>query len=232
MSASNGKGRFPGWEYIEEYAPAINLVLETYPGIETALMEAQRAYKEATEMPSSVVLREYPAEEEQLEYFVKKYGLQRRKTEATFDATTQIGRPRRPTETQAAHERRTQGSQTKLAESLEVSPPPTVGIHPRPSTPSLSTETQTPWKIHVDPSPPGSHSRSYHEEEGTMNPEGEFCERPSTRKQIVTRAARDTISARSENREAGQSQHEDPSVFRGDRTQGVLELWEGRTLFF
>ena len=168
MSGPSGKGGFPGWEYIKEYAPAINLVLETYPGIATALMEAQRAYKEATEVPFSVVLREYPAEEEQLEYFVKKYGLQRPKTGAMLDAVTQIGRPRRPAETQTALEQRTQGSQTELAESPDVSPPPAMVIHPRPPIPSLSTETQTPWKFHVDPSPPSPHSRSYYEEESPI----------------------------------------------------------------
>ena len=73
--ANNDRRPFPGWEYREEYAPVFDLVLDTHPGIATALSEAQRAYREEMEVATTATLHEYPTEEEQLAYFTRKYHL-------------------------------------------------------------------------------------------------------------------------------------------------------------
>ena len=136
------------------------LVLETYAGIATAMMEAQRAYNEATEVPSTVVLKDFPTEEEQLEYFMKKYGLRRSETGTAYDAATQIGRPRRQVGTQTTPELSSRGSQTVNTHGPETPPCLAEATRPFPLVPFSSAETQTPWKIQVHPFPDNPHFRS------------------------------------------------------------------------
>ena len=156
MSNHSGQGRFLGWEYLEEYAPAVNLVQEMYPGIGTTVLETQRAFKEATEVPTTAVLREYPPEEKQLAYFIEKYVLNRPRTGATYDATTQIRRPSRQAETQTNPALSPNVDQTDTAPALETTPRTTKKAKPHPLVPSHSVETQTPSFKH----PLSSHDHS------------------------------------------------------------------------
>ena len=84
---------------MEEYSVLIQVIQNEYPGFFPVLLEAQRAYKEATEVPSTIILREYPTDDELYEQGRKITDTIKPKI-AKKNANTQIGRPRLNEETQ------------------------------------------------------------------------------------------------------------------------------------
>ena len=113
MTQKPNKEPFPGWRYLEEYSALIQVIQNEYPGFFPALLEAQQAYREATEVPSTIILREYPTDDELYEQGRKITDTIEPKI-AMKNANTQIGRPRLNKETQTCPQTLNKRIQTSI----------------------------------------------------------------------------------------------------------------------